>query len=201
MAQATATAAATNLTPLMVGIPVGAAAFTNALYDQPYLVFSYLNADGFVNVHGADVAADLQATNAWSVAATYSWLNRNVFPDAPGATDANPLAANAARHRATATVRYESERTGFGSEVRGRYADAFPVNSGVFNSYNVGTSVRYPSVPVNAFLDVGVSWKIRQAPGLRVSFNVTNVLDNEVPTFVGVRSIGRLAVTRLQYQF
>ncbi len=201
VAQATATAAATNLTPLIAAIPVGATAFTNALQDQPFLVFSYQNAAGFVNVHGADFAGDLLFTNEWSLETTYSWLNRNVFPNAPGATALNPLAANAAKHRATATVRFQQERSGIGAELRGRYADAFPVNSGVFNSYNVGTPVAYPSVPVNAFLDAGVSWKVPQLRGLRVSLNVTNLLDNERQSFVGVPQIGRLATTRLQYAF
>jgi iron complex outermembrane receptor protein len=200
-AAATASAAASALTPLMAAIPVGATAFNNALYDQSYLVFSYQNAAGYVNVHGLDFAGDVMFTPQWSVETTYSWLNRNVFADAPGATAANPLAANAAKHRATATVRFQDERSGFGAELRGRYADAFQVNSGVFNSYGLSNAIRYPAVPVNAFLDAGVSWKLAAAPGLRVSLNVTNLLDNAVPTFVGVSSMGRLAVTRLQYSF
>src|SRR5439155_1094533 len=48
-AQATAAAAAGALTPLMAAIPVGATAFTNPLYTQPYLVFSYRPATGYVN--------------------------------------------------------------------------------------------------------------------------------------------------------
>ena len=139
VAQATAAQAAGALTPLLAAIPVGATAFTNPLNDQPYLVFSYQNASGFVNVHGVDFATDLLLTPTWSLAGTYSWLSKNEFPDAPGASAANPLAANTPKHRATATVRYERVDRSFSGEVRGRYADAFNVNSGVFNSYGVGT--------------------------------------------------------------
>jgi iron complex outermembrane receptor protein len=159
VAAATAQAAAAALTPLMAAIPVGATAFTNSLYDQSYLVYSYQKATGSINVHGVDLAADILLDRGWSVAATYSNLNKNVFPDAPGATAANPLAANTAKNRATATVRYENQLRGWSTEVRGRYADAFPVNSGVFNSYGLPLgSIRYPAVPVNALLDAGFSW-------------------------------------------
>jgi iron complex outermembrane receptor protein len=137
----------------------------------------------------------------WSIAATYSNLNKNVFTDAPGATVNNPLAANTPKHRATATVRYENQVKGYSAEVRGRYADAFPVNSGVFNSYNIGTPVPYPPVPVNALLDAGFSWVLPVAGSPRWSLNATNLLDNKVPTFVGVPAIGRLIMTRVQYQY
>jgi outer membrane receptor for ferrienterochelin and colicins len=199
-AQATAAAAAPALTQIMAALPVGATAFTNSLDDQPYLVFSYQKATGSVNVHGFDIATDLTLDRGWSVAATYSNLNRNVFSDAPGATVRNPLAANTPKHRATATVRYERNAT-FSADVRGRYADAFPVNSGVFNSYNVGTPIPYPPVPVNAFLDAGFSWQLPIARGPRWSVQATNLLDNKVATFVGVPKLGRLLLTRLQYTY
>src|SRR4029079_9746134 len=84
VAQATARQAAPGLAQLMAGIPVGATAFTNSLDDQPYLVFSYQKATGSVNVHGIDVATDLQLDRGWSVAATYSNLKKNIFAHAPG---------------------------------------------------------------------------------------------------------------------
>jgi len=200
-AQATAAAAAPALTQIMAALPVGATAFTNSLYDQPYLVFSYQKATGSVNVHGFDVATDLLLDGGWSIAATYSNLNKNVFPDAPGATAINPLAANTPKHRATTTVRYERQASGFSAEVRGRYADAFQVNSGVFNSYNIGTPIPYAPVPVNAFLDAGFSWVLPVARAPRWSVNASNLLNNKVATFVGVPQIGRLLLTRLQYTY
>jgi iron complex outermembrane receptor protein len=201
-AQGTATAAATALTPLMAAIPVGATAFTNELYDQSYLVFSYQNAAGYVNVHGVDFASDLLLNNRWSLAGTYSWLSDNLFPDAPGATALNPLAANTPTHRATLTVRYEEEDRRLTGELRGRYANAFQVNSGVFNSFGVGAGQqRYPGVPVNAFVDASVSYRLPIAQDVRVSLSAMNLLDNERPTFVGVAPVGRLVVSRLQYNF
>lgn len=199
--QAQATAFVGGLTQIMAKVPVGASAFDNPLYDKSYLVFSYQNAAGYVNVSGLDLAADVDLNNLWSVAGTYSYLSDNVFPDAPGATDENPLAANVPNHRGSATLRYSNALRTFSADVRGRYANAFPVNSGVFNSYNIGTPVRYPAVPVNAFIDVGMSWKLPVAQNVRWSINIQNLLDNEKATFVGTPAIGRLALTRLSYTF
>ncbi|HYD53535.1 MAG TPA: TonB-dependent receptor, partial [Gemmatimonadaceae bacterium] len=200
-AQATAAAAAPAIAGVMARIPVGATAFDHANYTQPYLVFSYRNAEGFVNVWGSDLAADVVLGRGWELGANYSFLNKNVFSDAPGATAANPMASNTPKHRGAATLRFNDDPRGFGAEVRGRYADAFPVNSGVFNSYNVGTPVRYAPVPVNALVDVGASWRLPVAGTPRWSVNVTNLLNNEVPTFVGVPAIGRLVTTRIAYTF
>jgi outer membrane receptor for ferrienterochelin and colicins len=201
-ASAQAQALAAAFATVMAKVPVGAAAFSNALYSQPYLVFSYQNSPGYINVHGFDVSADFLLPEGWSIATTYSNLNKNVFTDAPGATVANPLAANTPKHRATATIRYDNQEHGYGVEIRGRYADAFPVNSGVFNSYGLPAgSIAYPGVPVNAFLDVGFSWVLPVAGAPRWSLNGTNLLNNPVASFVGVPKIGRMLMTRVSYTY
>jgi iron complex outermembrane receptor protein len=202
LAQAQAAALAPGFAQVMAKVPVGAAAFNSPLYSQPYLVFSYQNSPGHVNVYGFDVAADFLLPQGWSLATTYSNLNKNVYADAPGATPANPLAANTPKHRATATLRYDNQEHGYGVEVRGRYADAFPVNSGVFNSYGLPAgSLPYPPVPVNAFLDAGFSWVLPVNGAPRWSLNATNLLDNRVASFVGVPKIGRMIMTRIAYTY
>lgn len=182
-------------------LPTGALNFDNPIYDQTYLVFTYQNATGQVDVRGVDVAVDYLFNDMYSVEATYSNLSRNVFADAPGASLANPLAANTPKHRATLTLRRVDEAKGMNMELRGRYMDAFPVNSGVFNSYNISTPTPYKAVPVNMFVDAGFSWRLPVAQNIRWSLNVQNLLNNEVPSFAGVASVGRLATTRVQYTF
>jgi iron complex outermembrane receptor protein len=61
----------------------------------------------------------------------------------------------------------------------------------------------YPAVPVNAFLDVGFSWRLPFAGTQQItwSINGTNVLDNKRATFAGVPEIGRMVMTRIQYAF
>lgn len=191
----------TNWVTTLAGLPTGALNFDNPIYDKTYLVFTYQNAKGQVDVRGIDLAADYIMNDMYTIEATYSQLSRNVWADASGATAANPLTANTPKHRASLTVRRTDEARGMTLEARGRYADAFDVNSGVFNSYNVGTPVRYPSIPVNAFLDLGFSWKLPVAQNVRWSLNVQNVLGNEVQSFVGVAPVGRFATTRVSYTF
>ncbi len=194
----------TNWTTALAGLPTGTLAFNNDLYDRSYLVFTYQNADGQVDVRGIDVALDYQINPMWSVASTYSTLSRNVFTDAVGATPTNPLVANTPRHRASLTFRRADDAKGMSMELRGRYADAFDVNSGVFNNYNQSVpagGTAYTRVPVNAFMDAGFSWKLPVAQNVRWSLNVQNLLDNQVPSFIGVAPVGRFATTRVSYNF
>jgi iron complex outermembrane receptor protein len=191
----------TNWTTSLAGLPTGTLAFDNDLYDRSYLVFTYQNATGQVDVRGIDLAVDYLVNDMYTVEATYSTISRNVFADAPGATAANPLVANTPRHRASLTLRRVDEAKGLNMELRGRYADAFDVNSGVFNNFNVGTPVPYTRVPVNAFVDAGFSWKLPVAQNVRWSLNIQNLLNNEVPSFIGVAPVGRFATTRVSYNF
>jgi len=191
----------TNWVTTLAGLPTGALNFDNPIYDKTYLVFTYQNAQGQVDVRGIDLAADYIMNDTYTIEATYSQLSRNVFADATGATAANPLTANTPKHRASLTVRRTDEARGMTLEARGRYADAMTVNSGVFNTYNIGTPVRYPNIPVNAFLDLGFSWKLPVAQNVRWSLNIQNVLGNEVQSFVGVAPVGRFGTTRVSYTF
>jgi len=191
----------TNWVTTLAGLPTGALNFDNPIYDKTYLVFTYQNAKGQVDVRGIDLAADYIMSDMYTFEATYSQLSRNVWADAVGATAANPLTANTPLKRASVTLRRTDEARGMTLEARGRYADAFDVNSGVFNSYNVGTPVRYDRVPVNTFLDLGFSWKLPVAQNVRWSLNIQNVLGNEVQSFVGVAPVGRFGTTRVSYSF
>jgi iron complex outermembrane receptor protein len=194
----------TNWVTALASLPTGTLAYNNDLYDRSYLVFTYQNAQGQVDVRGIDVALDYQIDPMWSVASTYSTLSRNVFADAIGATPTNPLVANTPRHRASLTVRRVDAASGMNLEFRGRYSDAFDVNSGVFNNYDQSTAngrTPYTRVPVNAFLDAGLSWKLPVAQNVRWSLNIQNLLDNQVPSFIGVAPVGRFATTRVSYTF
>jgi len=84
------------------------------------------------------------------------------------------------------------------------------VNSGVYASGvsfptpGANTTYSYESVPVNMLVDAGFSWRLPlrlTSQQLTWSINATNIFDNRVATFVGVPEIGRMVITRLQYQF
>ncbi|MBX9929239.1 MAG: TonB-dependent receptor [Gemmatimonadaceae bacterium] len=199
VASATATAAAGALVPLMAAIPQGALAFDNPLYTKPYLVFSYQNNTSQVDVRGADFAFDYLVDDQWTLSGTYSRLGQNVWNQIGG--KANPLAANAPKNRGSLALRYASEARGLTHETRFRYTDAFPVNSGVLNSYNVGTPFKYNSVPVNALVDVLVNWRLPMTQNVHWGVNVQNLFNTPLPTFAGTPNIGRLITSRLQYTF
>ena len=113
-----------------------------------------------------------------------------IFPDIVDGPDT--LTLNAPDNKATLTTRYRDEARGLSFELRGRYAEHLPVNSGVY----VGT------VPVNAFLDANFSWRV-PIPGAERHL-VDHRLEhpnNKRVTFIGTPKIGRLVMTRLQYGF
>lgn len=203
VATATAAAAGPAIAAFIQNIPQGALTFNNPNINQPFFVFTYQNATGHVDVRGIDLAVDYLLDGGWSVEATYSNMNRNLWTDARGSSPTNPLSANAPRQRGTLTVRRSDEARNMSYEVRGRYMDAFDVNSGVFNNFNIATGsvVMYNRVPVNAFIDAGFSWKLPVAQNIRWSLNVQNLLGNEVPSFIGVPAVGRFVTTRVAYNF
>ena len=190
-------------TGTLATIPGGLLNYDNPAYDQNYLIFTYQNGEGHVDVRGIDLGIDYVLTPFITVEGSYSWLSRNEFTKAPGATPANPLTANAPKNRATLALRFNNggavpTLTG---ELRTRYMDAMPVNSGVLNSYNIGTPTRYFDVPVGFFVDAGFSWRIPVAQNVRWGVNGQNLFNNPRPSFVGVPEIGRMITTRLQYTF
>lgn len=201
-AQATAAAAVPPLVQLMAGLPQGTLAFTNTkLAPDQSIIASYTNGQGSIDVRGVDFAADYQLTDTWVVGATYSNLGQNVFPQIGGA--GNPLTSNSPKHRASGTGTYTNDATGWSFTGTVRYADAFPVNSGTFSSYdpNPQGGASYAPVPANTMIDLGASYRLPIAPNVTWSLYVSDLLDTRVATFAGVPEIGRLIATRVKYHF
>lgn len=193
-AQGTAQALAAGLSPViatnLARIPAGNVVPNSMLTSNGDFAFTYRNIDQTIDLFGSDLAVDVQLTDRFTMAATYSWVSDVEFPEVR--SGAYPLSLNAPDHKGSVTSRWDDEPRGYSAEVRGRYTNAFFVNTGVYNA----------AVPVNAFLDAAFSWKLpfgerRTTWGV----NATNLLDNRRPSFAGVPDIGRLVVTRVQYRF
>jgi outer membrane receptor for ferrienterochelin and colicins len=204
-AQATAAAAAGALVPLMAQLPQGTVTMTGttgaaSAADQS-LIATYTMGQGHLDVAGVDLAADWQVSGAWMLGSTYSFQNKIVFPEIGG--DRNPLMSNSPKHRASFSGHYVNAARGWGFDGVVRYADAFPVNSGVLNSLtpNPTGGVVYPPVPAQTQVDAGVNYRPAILRGVTWSLNASNLFNDRVPTFVGTPAIGRLLVTRLRYQF
>jgi len=188
------------------------------------VIATYQTINKEVDIQGVDVGFDYIFTPRWSVAGTYSWVSNVIFDEVRDA-QGNALALNAPDNKATLTARWNDEIRGLSVETRGRYANTFPVNSGVYASTRTfpapsslnpnvpegtyettpggATTYTYPAVPVNMFLDLGFSWRlpVRGTQQVTWSLNGTNILDNKRATFAGVPEIGRMIMTRLQYNF
>jgi len=181
---------ATALTGQLAKVPIGTVVPDSPLADTPSLFFSYRNIDKTIDYSGVDLAFDYLLTDRVTFIGTYSWVSDVLFPEV--STGPDTLTLNSPNNKATLTARYRDEVSGLSFELRGRYANAFPVNSGVY----VG------NVPVNAFVDAQFSWRL-PLPGQSVTWSITgtNILDNKRVTFVGTPEIGRLLITRVQYAF
>jgi iron complex outermembrane receptor protein len=201
-ADPTAAAYAAGLGGFMAKLPQGTIALTNTkLAPDQSIIATYQNATGTIDVRGADIAIDYQATDRWLWSTTLSHIGQIVFPSIGGAV--NPLMSNSPKWRASGGVHYSNESSGWSWDGTVRYTDAFPVNSGLLNSLGIPPnptgSTLYPPVPASTQFDLGATWKPQ--PKISWSLNVTNLLDVQAPTFVGTPNIGRMVVTRIRYEF
>ncbi|HUQ83501.1 MAG TPA: TonB-dependent receptor, partial [Gemmatimonadaceae bacterium] len=183
-------ALATQFTTALAQVPIGTVVPEGSLTNSPSLFFSYRNIDETIDYSGVDLALDYLLTDRVTLIGTYSWVSDVTFPDIVNGPDT--LTLNSPDNKASLTTRYRDEARGVSFELRGRYANAYPVNSGVY----VG------DVPVNAFLDASFSWRL-PIPGQNLMWSVmgTNITDNKRITFIGTPKIGRMIMTRLQYSF
>ncbi len=201
---ALASGAATSLTPLLAGIPLGTVGFDDPINTNYNLRATYRRVDTKINVWGSDVGMSYQFTQDFAMDVTASVVNRVVFDELQVGT--SPLALNAPGAKTTLTARYLGQESGFGLEGRWRYTDAFPVNSGVYESGVLNPSnagpFTYAPVAVSNQFDVQMSKRFASiGKGVVWSLNVQNVFDRKVATFVGVPALGRLALTKLSYTF
>ncbi len=201
---ALATGAATSLTPLLAGIPLGTVGFDDPIQDDYALRATYRRVDKTVKVWGADLGMSYQFTQDFALDWTGSVVNRTIFDEIQVGT--SPLSLNAPGAKTTVTARYNGQENGFGLEGRWRYTNAFSVNSGVYESGVLNPSnagpFTYPPVAVSNQFDVQVSKRFANiGKGVVWSVNVQNIFDNKVATFVGVPALGRLALTKLSYTF
>jgi iron complex outermembrane receptor protein len=166
-------------------------------------------------VNGLDAAIDIVANDRFTLSGMYSWVSDNVITDVLS-SNSTPLMLNAPGNKASVAVKYRNEPRGLGFEVRARYSEAFPVNSGVYAAGNdingrpitfqrAGSTTFYRYDPVDAatVFDIGFNYRLPFAGAKEVlwSLNGTNIFDKGYRTMPGAPLIGRMIVTRLQYSF
>ena len=169
--------------------PIGVVTPEHELTAAPELILTYRNF-GNLDRWGADLAFDVLVTDRFSINGGYSFVNKNFFSrsEVGGLSD---VALNAPKNKAALGVAYREQPTGITVDVRGRWNDDFPMNSGVF----VGTVESY------TLLDASVAYRFPFAQNTIVSVNVQNLFDDRHREFIGAPELGRLVLGQVQVTF
>lgn len=216
MSQQQAAATAQAFAPQVAGgvatglgqLPLGIVQFNSDQFASATDIYAtYTSYDQEITVNGIDLAADFVLTNNWTIGGTYSWVSDLVFPEIVSSNQ-TALMLNSPDNKATLSAEYRDALGGWGFDVRGRYTNAYPVNSGVYAS-----GVQFPRPGTNEFyvyegvhaagiLDVGFNWRLPAgANEILFSLRADNLLNHGYRTMPGAPLIGRMIVTRLSYSF
>lgn len=210
-----------QLTPQLAGglssVPQGIVQFNSDKFASATDVHATYTSstDTEFNVNGLDLAVDFVANDSWLFAGSYSWVSDEIFTDIASSNN-TPLMLNSPGNKASLAVKYRNEPRGLSFEVRSRFNEAYPVNSGVyaagenlngdpitFTRPGSTTVYTYDGVEEATVFDVGFTYRLpfASAREAMLSINGTNVFDKSYRTMPGAPLIGRMIVTRLQYSF
>jgi len=211
---------ATSFAPL----PLGIVSFNNDTFASARDIFAtYTSYDATVTVNGLDIALDWAANDNWTLGGTFSWVSDDYFDDVVSSNNL-PLMLNAPTNKISTSAAFRSTDGQWGFDVRHRYTNAYPVNSGVyatavvFPAPGTNTTYRYDETTVTCnrgnnhrllkclkaanVVDIGFSW--RRLMGARealFSIRMDNAFDTKYRTMPGMPELGRMITTRWQYSF
>jgi outer membrane receptor for ferrienterochelin and colicins len=190
--------------PGLATIPLGVVSSGDVNANGAQLLVTYVNVDENIDLWGSDVSAKVLITDEWSFSASGSFVSDDAFQT----QSAGLVTLNAPTRKGTIAVNYDdAEETGLSSEVRVRYTNGFPVNSGVY----IGTKCLAAVPPtalaedcVDSFTLVDLNLGYRLPFGRRnttLQLNVTNLLNADYRPFPGTPTIGRMLLARVKYDF
>jgi len=214
------------LTPSVASLPVGVVTFANGNSAPNAVYATYFTSASKIWVRGLDLATSVAATDRITADLAYSYQSRNVFQGVNGGNGL-PLMSNAPNSRGSLGMAYRNDDNGLGFELRARYNEAYPVNSGVYASNfafpiaagQTGATTTasggpgrcspapagtfcYENVPEAFTMDAQVTKRFNLGENkLMWSLNAQNMFDNRIRTFPGAPEIGRMVMTRIQYSF
>jgi iron complex outermembrane receptor protein len=155
---------------------------------------------GEVTVNGMDLSFFYNATANWAFGVNYSFVtengfnifkrpNRVIYRNVDNTGNNIPL--NAPGNKVALSIQYRAPQRGYDAELRGRYIDGFPHETGVF----IGEVQTY------SVLDFNFGYELPFSKGTRWSINALNILDKKHREFIGAPIMGRLILTRLTQSF
>ena len=211
-----ATGVAQQFAPVIAGglagqfapLPLGIVSFNSPTFSSATDVYAtYTSYDQTITVNGLDIALDFVANNNWTLAGTASFVSEDVFEEAISSNNL-PLMLNAPTNKFTTTATYRSNNGSWGFDGRLRYANAYPVNSGVyatdvdFSLPGQAGTYRYDDIKAATIFDLGFNYRFN--PGGKsalFSIRADNLFDTRYRTMPGTPELGTMLVTRLQYSF
>jgi len=205
MSQAQATATATALvgnatTPGLATIPLGVISSADVHANGGQLLVTYVNVDETLETWGSDLSVKALLTDTWSLGGSMSYVSADTFQT----ESAGLVTLNAPRFKGTMTLGYDDADRGLNGEFRVRYADGFPVNSGVY----IGTACLGQTGPLvescvesSTLLDLNLGVRIPGWRNTTLQMNVSNLLDEGYRPFPGTPEIGRMFLVRVKYDF
>ncbi|HEX6373761.1 MAG TPA: TonB-dependent receptor [Longimicrobium sp.] len=202
--QAQATALAGQLVPGLAQVPLGVISSPDVDARSAQALVTYVNVDENIDLWGTDVSATALLGDEWELGGSVSFVNENMWDT----DNAGLVTLNAPRWKGTIALDYDNDDTGVFGEVRMRYNDAFPVNSGVY----IGTRcLNEPGDPVNplqeecvqsyTLFDLNLGYRLPMVQGATLNILVNNVLDEEYRPFPGTPTMGRMLIARVKYDF
>ncbi len=174
-----------QLTQAIASIPVGTVTPQEAA-DPTAILLTYRNI-GDVDLGGLDLSFTYFANQNWSFSGNYSFVSKDFFRNVDRGVN---IALNAPQHKFGASLQYRNAEAGFDGQLRLRFVDSFPVETGVF----IGKVDSY------AVLDLNANYKLPFGTNTSVNLTIQNLTDNDHIEIVGAPRIGRLVLVRLTQQ-
>jgi iron complex outermembrane receptor protein len=154
---------------------------------------------GEVSLNGMDVSLSFYVTSKLAVSGNYSFVTKNGFNifKRPNRIFYNNLdgianlALNSPGNKAALAVQYRSPERGYDVELRGRYVEGFPMESGAYAG----------EIQTYTVCDLNFGYDLPFSKNTRFSLNVNNLFDQKHLEFIGAPILGRLIMTRLTQSF
>jgi outer membrane receptor for ferrienterochelin and colicins len=186
---------ATGLTQSLARVPMGVVS-PNEAFERNAVMLTYRNF-GEINYYGADLSFEYLLNDRYSVSGNYSYVSKDKWLELDDNPDFN-IFLNSPQNKFALGLRYDNRKSGFDYGVKFRYIDGFPIQSGIYSTYNATTG-EYDLLDSYYSLDVNMGYNLTK--GVRASFNINNLTNNKKPQFAGTPDIGIFAVGGVSVSF
>lgn len=172
----------------LAGVPLGIVGWDHPLADIPNAMFLTYRNFGEVDIWGTDLGVEVLLTDEVSLSGSVSHVSDDFFPkeEVGGISD---VALNAPKNKGSASVNYRGIDNGWFGEVRGRFKEGFPMNSGAFVGDIEGFGV----------LDVNIGYRLPWSDNSLVALSIQNLFNERHREFIGAPVLGTVGYLKLQY--